>query len=188
MAEAIPNTIRHLGPDDIQRCKAIRLACLADAPFAFGSTFEGESAEPDSWWATRLTDGYWIVAEQAGEDLGVAMLMRQGLPASFQPDESADARLPEQSDYLWIRAVWIRPEHRGRGIVDQLCGHLVERAAQAGEPVIILGVRQGNDRAQRAYERMGFAAVGTFNPVTSSTHLTNSLMALPLGGAPGRTD
>jgi len=181
LAEPTPTTIRHLGPDDVQRCKAIRLACLADAPYAFGSTFEGESAEPDSWWVTRLTDCHWIVAEQSGEDLGVAMMMRQGLPPSFQPHQDAASWFPAQPDYLWIRAVWIRPEHRGRGIVDQLCGHLAERAAQAGERVVILGVRQGNDRARRAYERMGFAEVGTFQPVASAVHLTNSLMALPLG-------
>lgn len=166
---------------EVQRCKEIRLACLADAPYAFGSTFEGESAESDDWWRQRLTDGYWIVAESDGEDVGVAMLMRQGLPATFMPSETAAELLPAQSEFLWIRAVWIRPERRGQGLVDLLCGHLIERAAASEEKVIILGVRQGNDRAQRAYVRMGFSEVGTFNPVKSSTDLTNALMAKSLG-------
>ena len=181
MASLSNAVVHHLGVTEVQRCKEIRLACLADAPYAFGSTFEGESAEGDDWWRQRLTDGYWIVAECNGEDLGVAMLMRQGLPASFVPTDAAAGLLPAQSEFLWIRAVWIRPEHRGQGLVELLCGHLVERAAAMGEKVIILGVRQGNDRAQRAYERMDFVEVGTFNPVTSATHLTNALMAKSLG-------
>ena len=181
LAEINNASIHHLKVDEVQRCKDIRLACLADAPYAFGSTFEGESAESDQWWRQRLTDGYWVVAHRDGADIGVAMQTRQGLPASFSPTTSAEVALPAQDDYLWIRAVWVRPEHRGQGFVDLLCTHLIDRAAALGEQVVVLGVRQGNDRARQAYLRMGFAEVGTFHPVSGAEDLTNSLMVKPLG-------
>lgn len=164
--------------DEVQRCKDIRLACLADAPYAFGSTFEAESAQPDHWWEQRLADGYWVVAERDGEDLAVAMLMYQGLPDSFEPEPGSD--LEGAEDYPWVRAVWTRPEHRGRGLVDLLLNHLGEVAAAAGARTLVLGVRAGNDRAIGAYRRLGFTSVGRFWPGNAQMPQPNLLMARPL--------
>lgn len=172
-------SVEHLGADEIARCKHIRLDCLADAPYAFGSTFEAESIQPDDWWRQRLTDGHWVVAHAGGEDLAVAMLMYQRLPETFEalPDVPA---LDAAAELPWVRAVWTRPEHRGRGLVDVLLNHLGNVAAKAGAESIILGVRAGNERAINAYLRLGYQHVGMFWPSSASVPEPNYLMAKSL--------
>lgn len=175
-----PVTVQHLGPDEVERCKAIRLACLHDAPYAFGSTFEGESAQSDDWWRQRLLDGHWVVAQAGGADVAVAMLMYQRLPDSFESTLDAAgaplAVMEPHREYPWIRAVWTCPEHRGQRLVDLLCLHLADIASASGAPDIVLGVRDGNDRAINAYARIGFEPVGRFFPAHAHITVANHLM------------
>jgi hypothetical protein len=49
-----PFTIRHLTPANAADYRAIRLAALQNAPDAFGSTYESESARAMSSWEERL--------------------------------------------------------------------------------------------------------------------------------------
>ena len=179
MADRSTVGIDRLGVDEVERCKAIRLACLADAPYAFGSTFEAEAAQDDAWWRQRLTDGQWFVAHRDGADLAVAMLMYQPLPESFEPLPQAP-KFDRLTPLPWVRAVWTRPENRGQGLVDLLLLHLSDVAAATGARVLILGVRDGNERAVGAYRRIGFETVGHFWPSSAQVAQPNLLMAKPL--------
>ena len=179
LADATVADIHRLGTDEVERCKAIRLACLADAPYAFGSTYEGEVAQGDDWWRQRLTDGQWYVAHRDGVDLAVAMLTYQPLPETFEPLPQAPT-LDREAALPWVRAVWTQPEHRGQGLVDLLLAHLSDSAAATGATAIILGVRDGNERAVGAYRRIGFETVGRFWPSSGGVPQPNLLMAKSL--------
>jgi len=49
------------------------------------------------------------------------------------------------------------PEFRRRGVVDRLLREILARARDGGAKVSKIGVFIGNDPAQRAYEKAGFA-------------------------------
>lgn len=59
-------------------------------------------------------------------------------------------------DYWWIQSLYIVPEHRGTGLVDQLLRHLVQEAKAGGALDLRLYGFNTNARALRAYERGGF--------------------------------
>ena len=59
-------------------------------------------------------------------------------------------------DYWWIQSLYILPEHRGQGLVDQLLAHLSAQAMAAGALDLRLYGYDTNERALRAYQRCGF--------------------------------
>lgn len=170
-----PIGIEEVGPDQWQRVREIRLATLKDAPYAFGSTYEGELPQPEAWWRQRLTDGRWFIAVEGGQDLSVGMLMWAPLPDSFE--SNATLPLIPDGDVPWIRAVWTQPRARGRHLVDAVCLRICEVAAEQGAAMTVLGVRSANDRARAAYRRMGFTDIGTFIPSSAPVESPNWLMA-----------
>ena len=58
--------------------------------------------------------------------------------------------------YWWVQSIFVAPEHRGRGLVDQLLEHVVDRARAGGALDVRLYVHESNERAMRAYRRCGF--------------------------------
>jgi translation initiation factor 4G len=61
----------------------------------------------------------------------------------------------------WI-VEWVAtaPEFRRRGLVDRLMAEILDRGRARGATTADIGVFIGNDPAQRAYEKNGFALVG----------------------------
>lgn len=59
-------------------------------------------------------------------------------------------------DFWWIQSLYILPEHRGQGLVDQLLAYLSARAMAAGAIDLRLYGFDTNERAMRAYQRCGF--------------------------------
>ena len=49
--------VRQLHPGELKLYRSIRLAALSDAPYAFGSTYEGEIAFTESRWRERASNG-----------------------------------------------------------------------------------------------------------------------------------
>jgi ribosomal protein S18 acetylase RimI-like enzyme len=63
----------------------------------------------------------------------------------------------------WIQSVYVRPEHRGRGIFRALYEHIHQKAA--ADPGVIglrLYVEQDNHQAQEVYRRLGMERTGYF--------------------------
>ena len=58
--------------------------------------------------------------------------------------------------YWWIQSLYILPDHRGSGLVEQLIGHLATVSRSAGALDLRLYVHSLNRRAVRAYSRCGF--------------------------------
>jgi len=80
--------------------------------------------------------------------------------AGFDSEKSIMNVLPEHPPGAWIvENVATLPEFRRRGLVDRLMEEILERGRKRGATVADISVFIGNDPAQRAYEKQGFAAV-----------------------------
>jgi ribosomal protein S18 acetylase RimI-like enzyme len=127
-------TIRQAAPSDWEVVKAVRLRALADAPDAYVSTLEEESAFPDAVWIERLERAHQLLAFDGSDAVGMAT----GLP---------DGQLV---------AMWVAPSHRRSGVATTLIAGIVEWARKQGMDALRLWVADGNDGALRLYLREGF--------------------------------
>jgi ribosomal protein S18 acetylase RimI-like enzyme len=59
--------------------------------------------------------------------------------------------------YWWIQSMYIKPEHRGRGLVAMLFQTVKESARQSKALDLRLCVHKDNSRAIKAYLKSGFA-------------------------------
>jgi GNAT superfamily N-acetyltransferase len=137
-----------LTPDDWRKFKELRLAALADAPYAFGSTLACEQSLSESDWRRRLARRAQFVVCVDGWPVGTAA----GIAS---PDgDSAD-----------LISMWVDPGWRGRGLADLLVREVLSWAAGEGLGEVRLWVADGNRRAERLYLRHGFVATGQRQPV-----------------------
>ncbi len=148
--------IRRLGPDDWELGRRVRLAALAEAPYAFMSTLERELGFDDQVWRQRLgsptaaTFLAWHDDEPAGTATGKV----------DDPDD--EFALPG----AWqLVGMWVDPRARGLGVADALIEAVAGHAAAAGAPTLVLWVTEVNDRARAFYQRMGFSLTGARQPV-----------------------
>ncbi len=133
--------IRRLhGEADAALFRHLRLAALAEAPHAFGSTLARERDWPLDAFAARLA-GSVVLAVFVGEDALAVGGVRLG----------EDAR----SATLW--GLHVVPQARRRGVARALLDALVA-AAPAGE--VRLTVAAGNAPALALYEGAGFRRCG----------------------------
>src|SRR5690242_10047077 len=95
-------TIRLTG-DDWRLLRDVRLAALADAPYAYGSSLAIEEAFGEADWRRRLHPAaLWTVVRHEDEPVG--------LIGAYVPEE----------DTPMIVSLWVRPGLRGKGIGDEL--------------------------------------------------------------------
>ena len=145
MTTPSPPYIRLLTPEDALRYRDIRLEGLRQAPEAFSSTFERESAMPLSWFAERIVKGNVFGAFDGGELLGVA---------GYWPQEGTKV---SHKAALWGTYVRERARHLslGRRLIEAIAEHAKARVEQ-----LQLGVATGNTAAYRLYIKTGFAEYG----------------------------
>jgi len=91
----------------------------------------------------RPDSGFYSVAELGGEVIGALMVTK----------EWSDWR---NGDFWWIQSVYVRPEHRRRGVYRRMYAHL-RRLAAASRAVVgfRLYVERNNRRAQTTYRASG---------------------------------
>ncbi|GAA4726601.1 hypothetical protein GCM10023263_81040 [Phytohabitans rumicis] len=130
--------------------RALRLEMLADTPLAFLETLAEAAAFPHAEFADRV----------ARNSVG-------GFCAQFVAE--ADGRLvghaggiasPEEAKLTVIFAVYVTPTRRGTGVLAELVEGVAAWSRDVGRPELLLEVVVGNDRAVRAYERLGFVDTG----------------------------
>ncbi len=137
--------IRRLVPGDWSALRQVRLAALADAPYAFSSTLEREAGLDERRWRQRIASSAYFMAWLDGEPTGLAAGFRE-------PDLAA----------AWqLGAMWVSPQARGRGLADGLVEAVCACALESGAARIVLWVTDVNARAQAFYRRLGFASNGT---------------------------
>ncbi|HUO91195.1 MAG TPA: GNAT family N-acetyltransferase [Rhizomicrobium sp.] len=134
-----------LGPEDIEAIRQVRLEGLRNHPENFGADYEHEAAQPLEWWLRRMSGGTSFGVWIDGELAGIAVFVRQ--------------HEKKHAHQGGIGAVYVRPQHRGRGVGDALMKAALEEAAKHVEHVT-LTVTESNAGAIRLYERNGFRVVG----------------------------
>ena len=149
--------------------RALRLEMLADTPLAFLETLAEAAALPHDEFADRIARSSFghfcaqFVAEVDGRFVGHA----GGIVA------------PDDPKVTIIFAVYITPAHRGTGMLEQLVEGVAAWSRSAGRPDLLLEVVVGNDRALRAYERLGFVDTGVRVPHPVIPVLTELQMRRP---------
>ncbi|WP_116247050.1 GNAT family N-acetyltransferase [Nocardiopsis sp. FIRDI 009] len=138
--------LRTLGSDDWPLWRELRLAALAEAPHAFGSTLDGwrGSGDREERWRARLSI--------PGAHRLVAFL--DGLPAGMA------SGVPDGPERVELISMWVDPTARGQGVDDRLIRAAERWGRTRGARRLRLSVMPDNDEAAALYERNGFADTG----------------------------
>jgi GNAT superfamily N-acetyltransferase len=72
--------------------------------------------------------------------------------------------LPEEPHVTVVFAVYVTPARRGTGVLAALVEAVAGWSRDCSRPELMLEVVVGNERAVRAYERLGFADTGVRVP------------------------
>ena len=135
--------VRALRAGEWEVWRWLRLACLREAPYAFGSTYQAEAAAQEaSWRAKWIREPFSLrlVADMDGEPAGMCAVVPH----------------PERAMAPQVISLWVAPAARGRGVADALLTAVIGWGRAHGHDTVYLAVMAGNDRARRAYERNGF--------------------------------
>ena len=136
-----------LGCDDWRLWRDLRLAALAEAPAAFGSTLADWSGPGDTEerWHARL----------AGVALNIVCTWN-GEPAGM-----VSATTPGGDGAIELISMWVAPFARGHGVGDAAVRRVLAWAQiELGRSPVVLSVTANNDPAIRLYQRHGFVDVG----------------------------
>ena len=148
--------IRRLAPGDWAVSRRVRLAALAEAPYAFMSTLEREQAYDEQTWRQRLASpvAATFVAWAGGDPAGIA-----AVKVDNPGDEFA---VPG----AWqLVGMWVDPKFRGTEVGGALVETVADHAASQGAGTLVLWVTEINDRARKFYLRLGFVPTGARQPV-----------------------
>ena len=151
------------------------LACPPDALPASIADFIAKNLEVDSF-TKYLADPERVLflAEVDSEPAGYTMLVF-GDPA----DPDVAAVVPARPT-VELSKVYVREAHHGAGFAAALVAASVESARERGARSVWLGVNQQNARANRFYEKQGFARVGTKKFLVGERYEDDFVRALEL--------
>ncbi len=178
--------IRLLTEADAATFWAVRLRALREHPEAFDWSFDELRDTPpvavnSNFRSEWVVGGFMLGAFEGGRLVGTLGL-RRSQPA-------------KQRHKGTIRAVYVAPEARGRGIAASLLAEAIRRARELPElEVLKLSVGVTNDRARRLYAAFGFEEYGVERWVlkVGDRYVDEALMTLHLNqsregvGSPAR--
>lgn len=162
-------TVRRLGPEDAARMRALRIEMLADTPLAFLETLAEAAARPHEEFRARIARNAEgdSVAQFIAEVDGRFVAHAGGIAAPHEPALTV------------IFAVYITPAYRGTGLLADLVDAVAAWSRAARRPELLLEVVTGNERAFRAYQRLGFADTGVRAPHPTVPGLSELQMRRP---------
>lgn len=162
-------TVRRIHPSDAARMRALRLEMLADSPLAFLETLADAAASPHGEFAARVArNAAGPFCAQFVADAGRRLVGHAGgMVAAEDPAVTV------------IFAVYLTPAHRGTGLLGRLVDAVAAWSRTSGRPELLLEVVVGNDRAVRAYRRLGFVDTGVRLPHPVLPTLTELQMRRP---------
>jgi ribosomal protein S18 acetylase RimI-like enzyme len=140
-------TLHRLTATDAADYRQLRLEGLRDAPEAFGSTLEEETARPLDWFADRL---------ERNAVFGASLSLSSPLAGvvGFRVLEGVKER---HKGLLW--GMFVQPEARGAGVGKALVTRVIQYAGGLVEQ-IHLTVVASNSAAVRLYTSAGFKQYG----------------------------
>lgn len=147
-------TVHRVTPGDAARMRALRLEMLADSPLAFLETLAQAAARPHEDFRRRIV--------QASAGRSVAQFVAD--PGGPLVGHAGGTVLPEEPGTTVVFAVYITPARRGTGVLESLIDAVARWSKSAGRSELMLEVVVGNDRAVRAYQKLGFTDTGVRVP------------------------
>ncbi|MEU3557466.1 GNAT family N-acetyltransferase [Streptomyces fragilis] len=170
MHETARPVVRVIRSDEWREHKALRLAALKDpvAPLAYAETYETAAAQPDAFYQARTAG-----AAEGGTAVRQFVAEVPGTHEVWAGSATVLMEEPGETDFLGraierrqgqIVGVFVRPEYRGTGLVEELFEAAVAWAYDRGAERVRLYVHERNERAIRAYRRLGFAPSGVRVP------------------------
>jgi GNAT superfamily N-acetyltransferase len=148
-------TVRRVRPADTARMRALRIEMLADSPLAFLETLAQAAARSHAEYGARIAE------VSAGHQ--VAQFVAEAPDGRFV-GHAGGVVAPDDPALTVVFAVYVTPAWRGRGLLGPLTDAVAAWSRGAGRPGLMLEVVVGNDRAVRAYERLGFVDTGVRVP------------------------
>jgi predicted GNAT family acetyltransferase len=159
-------TVHRVTPADAGRMRALRLEMLADSPLAFLETVAQAAARSHADYRRRIrTAATGSQLAQFVADPGGRLIGHAG--GTVQVDDPGTTV---------VFAVYITPARRGTGVLAELVDAVAQWSIAAGRRELMLEVVVGNDRAVRAYERLGFTDTGARVPHPVNPALTELQM------------
>ncbi|MET7748275.1 GNAT family N-acetyltransferase [Micromonospora sp. NPDC005367] len=134
--------------------RALRLEMLADAPLAFLETVADAAARPHAEYAFRV----------AATSTGPQTAQFVADPGGRLVGHAGGTVTPSEPGLTVVYAVYITPLWRGTGLLADLVEAVAAWSRACGRPELMMEVVVGNDRAYRAYQRLGFADTGVRVP------------------------
>lgn len=141
--------VRRLGAADAAAFRDVRLLALRESPAAFGSSEHEEAPQPLDWFAARLeaADAAMFGAFDGDALAGIAGVVRE--------------RAAKERHRATIRAMFVAPAYRGRGLGSALLREaLATAAAMPGVWQVVLAATAGNEAALALYSAHGFTPYG----------------------------
>src|SRR5436190_9749256 len=116
--------VRRAVSGDESIVRALRLQAMADAPEAFGSSYERELGRTAADWERWLRTGATFILPGATEAGGIV------------------AALPDAADpaIVHLMSMWVGPERRGQGAADVLVAAVLSWARAEGARAVRLAV------------------------------------------------
>ncbi|MHB1534865.1 MAG: GNAT family N-acetyltransferase [Acidimicrobiales bacterium] len=108
--------------------------------------------------------------------LGVAGRPTVGIAAGLCEDDRPLER--------HLVAMWVAPNHRGTLVADKLVEAVCAWAQDQDAQSVTLWVADGNARARRFYERLGFRSTGERQPLPSAPDVGEERMQRNLSSSP----
>ncbi|MFJ9427993.1 GNAT family N-acetyltransferase [Streptomyces sp. NPDC101249] len=165
--------IRSIRAAEWPAVKDLRLAALQDpvAHLAFLDSYDEAVVRSDSFWQERA-EGACEGAEKAQQFVGIAADGVWAGTATVLLEEPgttdwAGNRIEHRQGH--VVGVYVRPEHRGKGLSEALFEAGTAWAQKAGVERMRLIVHEDNLRAQGLYRKLGFKPSGVTVPLGKGT-------------------
>ncbi|WP_232290379.1 GNAT family N-acetyltransferase [Micromonospora sp. ATCC 39149] len=142
--------------------RALRLEMLADAPLAFLETLAEAAARPHTEYAARIASV--AAGRHTAQFVADPGPERPGGPAGRLVGHAGGTVSPDEPGLTVVYAVYVTPARRGTGLLGELIEGVAAWSRECGRPELMLEVVVGNDRAYRAYRRLGFVDTGVRVP------------------------
>jgi len=152
MADRRTSTVHRVRPADAARMRALRLEMLADSPLAFLETLAQAAARPHEDYRRRIA--------QASAGGSLAQFVADPGRRSRLIGHAGGTVMAEHPGTTVVFAVYVTPARRGTGVLEDLIEAVADWSRAVGRSELMLEVVVGNDRAVRAYERLGFIDTG----------------------------
>ncbi|MFN4161207.1 MAG: GNAT family N-acetyltransferase, partial [Stenotrophomonas sp.] len=136
--------IARLQASDAAPYRELMLQAYETAADAFTSTAEERAAEPDAFWTRRIAD-------PAGMGVAFGAFEAQALVGTVALAFSARPKTRHKAEVV---GMYVAPSARGAGVGRALLGAAIAHAGtRAGLLLLTLTVTEGNEAAQRVYQR-----------------------------------